>query len=282
MSTILGAVIALVVALGFSSAASAVSGYAALGDSVASGAGLSGEQAIECDRSPLAYPHIVAASAGLSLTQLACSGAKIDEGLYGSQDGITPQLDAAFSGGVPSLMTITIGANDARWTQFLRQCYYIKCGYSVDTARSAAYLADLKLELNILLAKIHQKSDGNPPRILVNGYYNPFSSGSCDEIQEITSREASWISGRVSAMNRSISSTVSKYSYASYVPISFRGHDLCSSDSWIQGLNASAPFHPTEQGQQAIAQANLKKLEKLQSSRESSRSFRERALGLFD
>jgi len=282
MRIIWGAIITIGIAIGISSGASAVGGYVALGDSVASGAGLSSEQEAGCDRSPLAYPYVIAKSKGLSLTQLSCSGAKVDEGLYGSQAGAAPQLDSAFADTQPSLITITIGANDARWTQFLRQCYYVRCGYGVDTARSAAYLADLKLELNVLFAKIYQKSEGNPPPVLVSGYYNPFSSGSCKEVDAITSREASWISGRVSAMNRTISSTVSKYSYVTYVPVSFRGHDLCSSDSWVQGLNSNAPFHPTAEGQQAIAKAYLKKYERAQNNKKPVSSFREKALGLFD
>lgn len=282
MRMILGGVITLIMAAGLSSTASAVSGYAALGDSVAAGAGLSAGQVSDCDRSSLAYPNLVAKSTGLSLTQLSCSGAKVDEGVYGDQDGITPQLDTAFIGGTPSLMTITIGANDARWTQFLKQCHHLRCGYAVDTARSAAYLADLKIELNIMLAKIHQKSEGNPPVVLVNGYYSPFSSHGCDETDTITKREASWVNGRVAALNRAISGTVSKFSYAKFVPISFKGHDLCSSDPWVQGLQAAAPFHPTAKGQQAIAQANIKKYQQAVKKQSAPSSLREKALGLFN
>lgn len=280
MRAVWGIVIALVAAVGISSTAGAAGGYAALGDSVAAGAGLGGSGI--CDRSPLAYPHQVASSTGLTLTHLACSGAKVDEGIYGSQDGIEPQLAATFNGGTPSLITITIGANDARWTQFLKQCYYLRCGYAVDTARSAAYLADLKLELNSMLIRIHQKSEGKPPIVLVSGYYSPFSSGACDDIEAITSREASWINGRVAALNKAISGTVGKYSYAKYVSTNLKGHDLCASQPWVQGLDSAAPFHPTAEGQQAIARAVVKKYQQAVKTQSSPRSMREKALNLFD
>ena len=125
--------------------------YAALGDSVAAGAGLPTSDPI-CKRSSEAYPYSVASSTGLTLQHFACSGAKVDEGIYGSQkvngEKLPTQLNQAFEGGTPKLITLTIGANDTPWAQLIRQCYYITCGYKVDTARFKAHLIDLKLELN--------------------------------------------------------------------------------------------------------------------------------------
>lgn len=242
---------------------SAISGtYAALGDSVAAGAGLSSTDAI-CERSADAYPYTVAATTGLSLTHIACTGAKADEGIYDSQvrngSTLATQLDQAFANGTPNLITLTIGANDARWTQFIRQCYYIRCGYGVDTARFSAYLVDLKLELNVIMAKISTLSNGDLPQVIVTGYYNPFFSSTCAATNNLTSSEISWLRSRTSSLNTAISGTVGKYSFADFAPVSFSGHDICATDSWIQGLNDPAPFHPTAAGQQAIAKAVLAK-----------------------
>lgn len=240
------------------SSAHAAGTYAALGDSVAAGAGLPSEDTV-CKRSPQAYPFTVAQTTGLSLQHYACSGAKADEGIYGNQQvgsaEVTAQLNQAFASGKPSLITITIGANDARWTQFIRQCYYIRCGYGVDTARFAAYLVDLKIELNVIMAKISTLSRGVPPRVILTGYYNPLSSSKCANTEGLTSNEVSWLKNRTRSLNSAISSVASRYSYARYASVNFTGHELCSSDPWVQGLSDPLPFHPTVAGQRAIAQS---------------------------
>ena len=262
--------------------AQAISGaYAALGDSVAAGAGLEGGTA-PCYRSTASYGYTVSQSTGLPIDHLACTGAKADDGLYGEQerDGyiLPAQINQAFNGGAPDLMTVTIGANDARWTQFIRQCYYIRCGYDIDTARFAAYLVDLKLELNIVMARIHALSNGNPPQVIVTGYYSPFSSASCADTENLTAQEKSWLNSRTTSLNRAIKGTVDKYSYAKFAPVSFAGHEICSVDPWIQGPTSPMPFHPTAAGQRTIANAVLGKYQQTSPPTVDTRSYRERAL----
>lgn len=262
--------------------ASALTGaYAALGDSVAAGSGLAGGVS-PCYQSTEAYAYAVGQSTGLPVQHLACIGAKADEGLYGEQerDGVTlpPQIDQAFTGGTPGLISMTIGANDTRWTQFIRQCFYITCGYDIDTARYAVYLADLKLELNIAMAEIYNRSGGTPPQVIVTGYYQPFGTASCGDTAGLTAAERSWLGDRTAALNQAISGTVSKYSFADFAPVSFAGHELCSSDPWIQGPSGSLPFHPTTAGQQVIATAILNIYEH-PTPPSDPHSYRERFLG---
>lgn len=263
----------------------ASSTYAALGDSVAAGAGLETNTSI-CDRSTQAYPYSVAASTGLTLAHYACTGAKADEGIYDSQETslatLPAQLDQAYASGTPDLITLTIGANDTRWTQFIRQCYYIRCGYGVDTARFNVYLVDLKLELNIIMAKIHTLSNGTPPQVIVTGYYNPLSSIKCSHTDDVTPSEASWLAARVNSLNSAISGTVAKYSYGEFAPVSFAGHELCSADSWVQGPSSAMPFHPTAAGQQAIAASVLSHYNQPSQPPQDSTSYRERALNWYE
>lgn len=270
----------------FSTTTFAVSGnYAALGDSVAAGAGLGASNPI-CDRTTQAYPYNVASSTGLTLSHYACTGAKADDGIYDSQETslatLPAQLDQAYANGTPDLITLTIGANDARWTQFIRQCYYIRCGYGIDTARFNAYLIDLKLELNIIMAKIHTLSNGSPPQVIVTGYYNPFSSVTCSDTDGVTAGEVSWLSARVDSLDNVISGTVAKYSYGEFAHVSFVGHELCSTDSWVQGPSSAMPFHPTSTGQQAIATSVLSRYSQSSQPIENPTSYRERALNWYD
>ncbi len=239
--------------------------YVALGDSIAAGAGLpitggSTEDTV-CARSAQAYPYQVAAGLGTSVTHLACSGAKVDEGIYGEQQRggleIAPQLDRAFQAGTPDLITVTIGANDARWLQFVQSCYVWTCDTRSQSALLKVYRADLRIELAYMLSKIKQASSGTPPTVLLSGYFAPFSTLDCVETDRITNTEQAWLKKQASALNQAIRSVVPYYSFAQYVPIDFTGHELCSADSWVQGINDSVPFHPTAEGQTAIAEAFL-------------------------
>jgi len=247
--------------------ASAVGGegkrYVALGDSVAAGLGLPQgigvpeEQA--CGRSEQAYPYQVAAAAGMYPEHLACSGAKADEGLYGPQtvgpNSLPPQLDRAFAAGTPDVITITIGANDARWTEFLGKCYQQRCGTYFDDAAIAVLLTDLRWELHRTLATIKHRSGTTPPQVILTGYFIPFNTANitCNDTRNFTVAEMNWMNAQVANLNQAIRNVTSWYGFADYAPVDFSGHELCSNDPWIQGLQDPAPFHPTAGGQAAMA-----------------------------
>ena len=263
-SIVLAMIAAAFMPLSSVNAASSYDKYVALGDSVASGAGLGGNLNSTCDRSSLSYPSVLAQKLGTSVTNLACSGAKIDEGIYGNQNrgtaDISPQLDAAFANGTPDLITSTIGANDVRWANYLRDCYIFECGSALDKARAVVYRADLRYELSKTLALIEQRSGGNPPTVLVNGYYSPFSSASCGATTNINQKERRWINDQKGYLNDSLRTVTRGFKFAKYVPVDFGSHKVCSSDTWLHGQSATAPFHPNAAGQQAIANSNYRVL----------------------
>lgn len=242
--------------------------YVALGDSVAAGAGLpQGADAGQCGRSAEAYPTIIAASLRTSVTNLACSGAKVSDGVVNAQQvggsSVPGQLDRAFANGRPDLITITVGANDVRWVDFIGKCYVGTCGTLGDTLASAGYLTYLQGKLAYTLHEIRERSGNNPPLVLISGYYNPISDTSCTG-SAITSRELTWIDNETLNLNKAINQTVTAankltaYTFVSYVPLTFTGHGLCSGDPWVQGPRDSAPLHPTATGQAAIARSFLR------------------------
>lgn len=241
---------------------SANGGYVALGDSVAAGQGLPPNgtnvgASAQCGRSDQAYPNIVAARLSTDLVSAACSGATAGD-LLTSQDrvgsDIPAQLDTAFAHGTPALMSITAGANDAHWAGFLQKCYTQTCGTQSDNWRVQMYLASLRLKLHFALAHIALRSGSTPPTVVVTGYYNSLS-GQCAADEHLTADELTWLSGEVQALNDALRQIVSLHSFASFAPVDFTGHDLCSGQSWVQGLSDPAPFHPTAAGQAAIARA---------------------------
>lgn len=237
--------------------------YAALGDSVAAGYGLPyGTNATttdkRCGRSPSAYPSHIAAATQKTLIHAACVGAKAGDlftrqGVSGPNFG--PQLKKAFSQGVPGLITITAGANDMYWRTYLQKCYVRTCGTSLDTKTTNALLALLETKYDLAMLTIQYKSGGNPPPVILTGYYNPLSAA-CSTIEpRFTAAEITWMNSRVQALNDTIQRISNRYAFVRYAPVDFTSHDLCSAAPWVQGPTAKAPFHPTAKGQRAIARA---------------------------
>src|ERR1700682_1754044 len=112
-------------------AAAAQPQYAALGDSYSSGVGtrVFYKEEGNCSRSPDAYGPKIAAARGYSLSFQACSGAK-------TTDVNSKQLGPLSSS--TSLVTITIGGNDAGFSNVIINCalYYFPCGSAISEANT--------------------------------------------------------------------------------------------------------------------------------------------------
>lgn len=105
--------------------------YVALGDSYAAGFGLpvpavaTGAPVPGCLQTTLDYPHRLATSLGLTLTDVACSGAVTDD--FSTPQSVTPppnpaaQLDV-FDTVQPDLVSITIGGNDLGFSAIAQAC----------------------------------------------------------------------------------------------------------------------------------------------------------------
>jgi lysophospholipase L1-like esterase len=236
-----------------------------LGDSIAAGIGLAPATANTdpaCGVTDKAYPAVVAKRLGMAYQNLACSGATAgdlvtEQHLPNTSRDIEPQLDRAFAGGTPQLITITAGANDIYWTNFLRKCYATSCGTTFDDAAVRTLLATLRIKLNYDLASIQARSNGQPPRVVLTGYYQPFSPACIRQQTNVTQAEYTWLRTQMRMLNQTIQETVGNYTFARYAPLDFSEHRLCTTNPWVQNINDPAPFHPTAQGQRAIANAVL-------------------------
>lgn len=256
------ALISLIVGLVPASVHAAMPRYAALGDSVAAGAGLN--PGSSCGRAGSAYPALVAEHLGYRLDHIACSGATMGDLVsYQGVDGpnIAPQLRTAFATGTPELITITAGANDTQWDNFLRKCYYLSCGTSSDDRAFRLLLTGLKAKLTAVFASVQWRSGFAPPPVVLTGYYQVFSPACARQQPRLRAAEIRWMNARTADINRTLQSAAAKRSsYVSFAPVSFAGHELCTSDPWVQSTDAVAPFHPTARGQAAIAEAVASKM----------------------
>lgn len=245
-------------------------GYAALGDSVAAGFGLRpGTQDTQqdrlCKRSSKAYPSRVAGRLDARLRGfVACSGAKFDEGLYGPQNvgdvELPEQIERVFSRRTPRLMSITIGANDMRWSYFVARCYVNRCGTDADNDLFSVLRQDFRYEQWRMRKEVAYRAwlnDTRKPRTVLTGYYDPFGPKRCRATRGITKAEKRWVRARVRIINNELRHAAGEERWLHYAGINrtFKGHRLCSGKSWINGPRASGRLHPTKRGQRAYARA---------------------------
>lgn len=249
--------------------------YIALGDSVAAGAGLprladGTYRDRSCKRSAESYPYLVAQARGLELVHAACSGAKatnlfLFQGLSG-QPNPSRQISYIFAGGRPELVTVTAGANDIYWREAIYRCYTGGCGPDArnrritdsDATRVLREGVDKKYET--FFNELELRSNGRPPRVVVTGYYNPVSRACLSQVPQLSAGELQWITDQVAALNRTLEDVTRERPYARFAPVDFRGHDVCSADSWIIPPGQPDRLHPNAAGQRAIADAVLRAL----------------------
>jgi len=247
--------------------------YTALGDSVAAGLGYNNNQGTEedraCGRSQEAYVYDVAQKLNAKLsgtpvnvspTNISCQGATT-RNLLESQtvNGVTvqPQLDTAFNGGAPNLLTITSGANDVHWASFIGACFTAAhCDTPENTTAVQNYINAMAADMKTALQNVKKRSTFIPPIVVATGYYTPVSAA-CSNAN-FTPTEVAWVQNATAKLNTAIkNATQGSYWFARFAPVDFTGHDICSADSWIQRPGESAPFHPTPKGQEVIAQSVL-------------------------
>lgn len=264
------AVVGMPSAAGAEASAKRPGGYVALGDSVAAGFGLRpGTQATKqdrlCKRSSKAYPIRVARRLDVRLRGfVACRGAKVDEGLYGQQDvgdrELPEQIERVFARRTPRLMSITIGANDMRWSYFIAKCYLGRCGTDADNDLFWILRQDLRYEQWRMRKEVEFRSwlnDTRKPRTALTGYYDPFGSKRCGATRGITRAEKRWIQSRVRSINRVLRHAAGEERWLPYAGVNraFKGHRLCSGDRWIRGPMERGTLHPAKRGQRAYARA---------------------------
>jgi GDSL-like Lipase/Acylhydrolase family len=231
-----------------------------LGDSTAAGAGLPlvaspSPADSACGRSTQSYALDLAAAHGWTALNLACDSATIAAGLLGPQqlDGqqIAPQIDAARRVQRPAVVIVSVGADDLQWSAILEVCAATAC----DSRASNAYFQQKLAEFSTSYLQLLIQLGNLPghPQVVINRYYDPFGSNlSCVTHRGLTAAKVKTVQTWLAALNQVLAKGAAQFGYLSPQP-SFAGHELCSLQPYVQGLGASAPFHPTALGQLDIA-----------------------------
>ena len=233
------------------------------GDSVAAGFRASSSladspYALECQRTDEAYPTTVGLELGLRTFNVACSGATVPAGLNGPQpttvSTVPAQLTQARALPHITLATITILANDVRWSYWIGKCIdqTTNCATPANTAAFRRLLAKGGLGLAKSLRSIvfGLRAD----HTALTGYYDPMGP-LAGPIFGLTPDEIVWYRARLADLNKLLRAEARLFPRVSYVPVSL---DAAAGDVILKPDDSAGSygiFHPTDQGQSKIANA---------------------------
>ncbi|MEV0680679.1 SGNH/GDSL hydrolase family protein [Actinosynnema sp. NPDC050436] len=246
--TLLSAAIAVASALlvvAVPAQAQAGANYVALGDSYSSGTGTGtyyGDSG-SCKRSQYAYPALWAAShAPASFKFVACSGAKTGDVLANQVSALSAST---------TLATISIGGNDAGFTDVITTCTFgsdQSCTSRVDQAKAYA-TGTLPGLLDNVYAQIRNRAPS--AKVVVLGYPRLYKvPGSCSVGLSDTKRAA--INSAADTLASVISGRAAAKSFTFRdLRGAFAGHEICSSDWWLNSLSwpTVESYHPNRNGQ---------------------------------
>jgi lysophospholipase L1-like esterase len=219
--------------------------YVALGDSYSSGVGtrVFYEESGECDRSPDAYGPKIAAARAYTLSFQACSGATTTE-VNAKQLGTLSSST--------SLVTITIGGNDAGFSNVIINCalYYFTCGSAISEANE--FIAK---KLPGLLETTYKdiRAKATTASVVVLGYPKLFTKeGKTCNVNFLTSGNEKKMNETAEKLDSVIKARAEAMKFTFVNPTApFESHEVCSSSEWLNGQSnpLSESYHPNVSGQ---------------------------------
>lgn len=242
---ILGGAVAMAFVVFGSESVAAAQQYVALGDSYSSGVGsrVFYEEPGECDRSPYAYGPKIAANRGYALNFEACSGAKTTD---------VNEKQLSHLSGTTSLVTITIGGNDAGFSNVVINCalYYFTCGSAIKEADEF-----IEKKLPALLEATYKdiSSKATTALVVVLGYPKLFTKeGTTCNANFLTSENEKKMNVSAELLDKVIKARAEAAKFMFVNPTApFESHEVCASVEWLNGQSnpLSESYHPNQSGQ---------------------------------
>lgn len=238
-------ILAVLAAVLIPAASAAASQYVALGDSYSSGVGTRTfyEESGSCKRSPKAYGPLIAEARGYTLSFQACSGAKttdVNANQLGTLSGST------------ALVTITIGGNDAGFSNVIINCalYYFTCGSAINEANEFI-VKQLPALLEATYKKIREKASA--AKVVVLGYPKLFTKeGKTCNVNFLTSGNEKKMNETAEKLDAVIKARAEAIGFTFVNPtVPFEAHEVCSSSEWLNGQSnpLEESYHPNVSGQ---------------------------------
>ncbi len=209
-----------------------------------------------------------------------------------SGKSVPAQISDAYDEAAPDIVTLSVGADDIDFTDKVIDCYAPfwdpsdlgqgACGTSSDRSTLLSEVSSLQHNLTNVLNQIKDQGEaaGKVPVVGLTQYYSPFPNSypaphSCTDISPrsaigitLTDPEMQYLEWGEQQLNNAIATVGHQFANVVVVPppAGFAQHRWCSADPWVygpsiaaptfshpKGNGSQAPFHPTPEGQQAIA-----------------------------
>ncbi len=237
--------------IGAGGAQAATPSYVALGDSYSSGVGTRTyiDDGTSCQRSIYAYPELAAQRLGAALTFDACGGAK-------TADVLNNQLGHLSAS--TSLVTISIGGNDAGFSSVIEQCalpWPYNC--TTDVNNAVSFIRNtLPGKLDSVYSAIRSRATN--ARVVVVGYPRLFNGQTCNAGARISTTEEGQLNDAADVLAGVVSARASAHGFSFVDPRSaFASHEICASTEWLNGLSnpIGESYHPNRNGH--VGYANL-------------------------
>ena len=217
--------------------------YVALGDSYSSGVGTRTFFEERCKQSFYAYPELIAQQRpSTSLVFAACSGAKTGDVLSRQVSSLTSST---------AIVTITIGGNDAGFSEVITQCalpWPFSCNSNITNAQSY-----IRNTLPGLLNSVYASIGSHAPsaRVIVLGYPRLFMGVDCNAGTFFSEDEMRRLNETADLM-RNVErerAVAAGDTFVDAIP-AFTGHAVCSSSEWLNGLSnpIEESYHPNRTG----------------------------------
>jgi lysophospholipase L1-like esterase len=236
--------VTLVCALGGLVTASAIAdNYVALGDSYSAGTGTRDYSLNSgCNRGPYAYPALIKADRpNTNLTFVACSGAKTTDVLNNQVQSLSTSTN---------IVTITIGGNDAGFSNVITQCALPLVSCNSDITNANNYISNtLPGQLNNVYSQIKSRAPNARGGVL--GYPRLFMGVDCNAGTFFSTDEMTKLNATADLLKNVTAARAAAYGFTFKDAIpSFTGHAVCSSSEWLNGLSnpISDSYHPNRNG----------------------------------
>jgi len=219
--------------------------YVALGDSYSAGVGAAGYQASSgiCSRRPRSYTALWAGSRTVaSFTSVACGGAT-------TTDVLNNQLGAL--NGNTTMVTITIGGNDAGFVEVVTTCLLGSdgaCAFAVNTAKAYA--------TSVLPGKLDHtyqaiRSRAPHAHVIVLGYPRLFEQTATCGLFGMDLAKRRTLDGAADTLAGVIAARAAAAGFT-FVDVRgiFAGHGICAGQPWLNSTTwpVTDSYHPTSNG----------------------------------
>ncbi len=220
--------------------------YVALGDSYSSGTGTRTYFDSGCQKSVYAYPSLVDQQRpNTDLVFAACSGAQ-------TANVLNSQVNSLTAG--TNWVTITIGGNDAGFSNVITQCalpsWASNCNGAIDTAQNF-----INNTLPARLTNVYNEIKTRSPNaiVIVLSYPRLFMGVDCNAGTFFSASEMTRLN-QTADLLRNVTQTRALAAGANFrfkdaIP-PFTGHAVCSSTEWVNGLSnpIGESYHPNRTG----------------------------------